>query len=109
MQSFMGRTLLGRVRHFITAIGSIHRDRAFLREFSGERAGGFLVLESKFLVGHGKVRWERLLFFFGLAAALAILSSCGSASTAVAPSITASCISTEGSGSDVTVLGTAQC
>ena len=41
---------------------------------------------------------------------MAFLSSCGSStSTAVTPSITASCISTSGSGSDVTVNGTAQC
>ncbi len=45
-----------------------------------------------------------VLFFFGLAAALAMLSSCGSSSTAVAPTITVSCTPT-----DVTVLGTSQC
>jgi hypothetical protein len=101
--------LPGRVRHFLAANGTIHRDRAFLRKFSVERAGGFLVVEPKFHIRRGKVRWERFLIVFGLAAALAILSSCGSASTAVTPSITASCISTQGSGSDVTVLGTAQC
>lgn len=59
--------------------------------------------------GRDKVRWERLLIFFGLTAALAILSSCGSSSTAVTPSITASCVANQGTGSDVTVLGTAQC
>ncbi len=68
------------------------------------RAGGFLVLEPNFHLGRGKVRWERLLFFFGLIAALAILSSCGAASTTVAPTITVSCNPT-----DVTVLGTSQC
>ncbi len=73
------------------------------------RAGGFLVLESNFHLGRHRVRWERVLFIFGLAAALAILSSCGSASTTVAPSITASCVPTQGTGADVTVLGTAQC
>jgi hypothetical protein len=62
------------------------------------------VLESNFHLGREKVRWERLLFFFGLAAALAILSSCGSNSTTAAPTITASCTPT-----DVTVLGTSQC
>lgn len=41
---------------------------------------------------------------------MAFLSSCGSStSTAVTASITASCVSTAGSGSDVTVNGTAQC
>jgi hypothetical protein len=60
-------------------------------------------------LGRDKVRWERLLFFFGLTAATAILSSCGASTTAVTPSITASCVATEGTGADVTVLGTAQC
>jgi hypothetical protein len=55
------------------------------------------------------VRWERLLALSGLIAAFTILSSCGSSSTAVTPSITASCVSTGGTGADVTVLGTAQC
>ena len=72
-------------------------------------AGGFLVLEPNFHWGRDKLRWDLLLFFFGLTASLAILSSCGSSTTAVTPSITASCVSTQGSGSDVTVLGTAQC
>jgi hypothetical protein len=67
------------------------------------------VLEPNFHWGRDKVRWERLLFCFVLTAALAILSSCGSASTAVTPSITATCVSTQGTGSNVTVLGTAQC
>ena len=74
------------------------------------RAGGFLVLESNFHLGRGRVRWESLVCFFALVAAPAILSSCGSsASTTVAPSITASCVPTQGTGADVTVLGTAQC
>lgn len=55
-------------------------------------------------MGREKVRWERFLFFFGLAAGLAILSSCGSNTTTTAPTITASCTPT-----DVTVLGTSQC
>lgn len=67
------------------------------------------MLEPNFHGGRRKVRWERVFFFVGVAAALAILSSCGSSSTAVSPTISASCISTEGSGSDVTVNGTAQC
>lgn len=71
--------------------------------------GGIRVLEPNLHGSRPKVRWERVLFFCGLAAALAILSSCGSSSTAVSASITASCISTQGSGSDVTVNGTAQC
>jgi hypothetical protein len=62
------------------------------------------VLESNFHLGREKVRWERLLFLFGLAAVLAILSSCGSSTTTTAPTITASCTPT-----DVTVLGTSQC
>ena len=74
------------------------------------RAGGFLVLEPNFHLGPGKVRWEGIFFFFALMALPAILSSCGSsASTAVTPSITASCVPTQGTGADVTVLGTAQC
>ena len=68
------------------------------------RAGGFLLLESNFHLGREKVRWERLLFIFGLATALAILSSCGSSTTTTAPTITATCTPT-----DVTVLGTSQC
>ncbi len=67
------------------------------------------MLESKFHLGRDRVRWESVLFLFGLAAALAILSSCGSTATTVAPSITASCVPTQGTGADVTVLGTAQC
>jgi hypothetical protein len=63
------------------------------------------VLERNFHLGCDKVRWERLLFFFALIAVPAILSSCGSsASTAVTPTITISCVP-----SDVTVLGTSQC
>jgi hypothetical protein len=61
------------------------------------------VLEPNFHLGRDKVRWERLLSFFGLTAVLAILSSCGSSST-TAPTITVSCTPT-----DVTVLGTSQC
>jgi hypothetical protein len=68
------------------------------------RAGGFLVFEPIFDLGREKLCWERLLYFFGLAAALAVLSSCGAASTAVTPTITVSCNPT-----DVTVLGTSQC
>lgn len=67
------------------------------------------MLEPNFHGGRRKVRLERVLFLVGLAAALAILSSCGSSSSAVTPTISASCITTEGSGSDVTVNGTAQC
>jgi len=85
------------------------RDRIFLRKIGVVRAGGFLVRESNLRLGRDRVRWERVLFLFGLTATAAILSSCGSSSTAVTPSITASCVSNQGSGSDVTVLGTAQC
>lgn len=67
------------------------------------RAGGFLVLERNFRLWRGKVRWERVLFCFGLTAAVVILSSCGSSSTTT-PSITVSCTPT-----DVVVLGTSQC
>jgi hypothetical protein len=68
------------------------------------------VFEPIFNLGREKLRWERPLFLlFGLTAALAVLSSCGSAATAVTPSITASCTPTQGTGADVTVLGTAQC
>jgi hypothetical protein len=62
------------------------------------------VSEPNFHLGREKVRWERFVFFFGLTAALAILSSCGSSTTTTAPTITATCTPT-----DVTVLGTAQC
>ena len=44
-----------------------------------------------------------------LAAALAFVSACGSSSTTVAPTITASCVPTTGTGADVSVDGTAQC
>jgi len=87
----------------------VTRGYIFFRKISVVRAGGFLVLEPNFHLGRAKVRWERLLLFFGLTAALAILSSCGSSSTTVPPSITASCISNQGTGGDVTVLSTAQC
>jgi hypothetical protein len=62
------------------------------------------VFEPNFHLGRGKVRWDRVLFFFGLTAALAFLGSCGSTSTAVTPTITVSCTPT-----DVTVLSTSQC
>lgn len=63
------------------------------------------MLEPNFHLGRGKVRWERVLFFFGLTAALAILSSCGkSSSTTVTPTITVSCTP-----SSVILLGTSQC
>jgi hypothetical protein len=70
-----------------------------------KRAGGFLVLDSNFRLGCGNVRWERVLFFFGLIATLGILSSCGSSTTtATTPTISMSCTP-----ADVTLLGTAQC
>jgi hypothetical protein len=63
------------------------------------------VLESNFQLGCGRaVRWERVLYFFGLIATLGILSSCGSSTTTTAPTITMSCTPT-----DVTLLGTSQC
>jgi len=62
------------------------------------------VSEPNFHLGREKVRWERFVFFFGLTAALAIVSSCGSSTTTTAPTITATCTPT-----DVTVLGTSQC
>lgn len=75
-----------------------------LGKISRKRAGGFLVLESNFHLGRGKVRWERLLLCFGLLAGVGILSSCGSTTTATTPTITVSCTPT-----DVTLLGTSQC
>jgi hypothetical protein len=66
--------------------------------------GDFQVLEPNFWAGRETVRWERILFFFGLAAVLAVLNSCGSASTAATPTISVFCTP-----SDVTVLGTSQC
>jgi hypothetical protein len=87
------------------------------REHAGRGSGGdahrvngrLLVGGAKNLLGRERVRYGRLLILFGLAAALAMLSSCGSSSTAVAPTITASCVPTVGTGADVTVNGTAQC
>lgn len=73
------------------------------------RAGGFLVLESNFRLERHNSGWNRLIFLFGLTATAAILSSCGSGATTVTPSITASCVAVQGTGSDVTVLGSAQC
>ena len=68
------------------------------------------MLEVNFRLGCDKVRWLRVFFFFGLASALAILSSCGKkTTTTTGPTITASCTSTQGTGANVTVLGTAQC
>jgi hypothetical protein len=79
-------------------------DRIFFRKISVVRAGGFLVFEPNFHLWREKLRWEGLLFYFGLIAALGVLSSCGSSPTTVAPTISASCVPT-----DVTVLGTSQC
>lgn len=62
------------------------------------------MFEQKFHLGRELVRWKGLLLLVGAAAAMAILSSCGAASTAVTPTITVSCDPT-----DVTVLGTSQC
>jgi hypothetical protein len=63
------------------------------------------VFEPNFRLGRGGLRWERHLFLFGLTAALAILSSCGSStSTTVTPTITISCTP-----SSVTLLATSQC
>ncbi len=67
-------------------------------------AGGFLVLESNFVVGRNIVRWKGLLLLIGAVAAMAILSSCGTSATTTTPTITVSCVPT-----DITVLGTAQC
>ena len=76
---------------------------------SGSGAGGVLVPEAKIGFGRGEARggwarWQRGLFFLGLTAALAILSSCGSSNSSVTPTITVSCTPT-----DVTVLSTSQC
>jgi len=68
------------------------------------RAGGFLVSELKLHLERIQSRCGYVLFSFGLAAALAFLSSCGSTTTAVSPTITVSCVP-----SDVTVLTTSQC
>jgi len=62
------------------------------------------VFEPNFRLERGSARWERVLFFFGMTAALAVLSACGSTSTAVTPTITVSCTP-----ADVTVLSTSQC
>ncbi len=62
------------------------------------------MFEPTFHLGRGRVRWERVLFFFGLTATLAILSSCGSSSTTATPTITMSCTP-----SDVQLLATSQC
>lgn len=71
--------------------------------------GDLLVGGAKIHLGRERVRWERFLIIFGLAVALASLSTCGSSSTTVGPTITASCVPTAGTGADVTVNGTAQC
>lgn len=71
--------------------------------------GDLLVGGAKIHLGRERVRWERFLILFGLAVALASLSACGSSSTTVAPTISASCVPTTGTGADVTVNGTAQC
>ena len=83
---------------------SLGRICIFLRKISVVRAGGFLVFEPNFHLGRGKVRWASVLFLFGLTAALAFLSACGSTTTTVGPTITVSCTP-----ADVTVLGTSQC
>jgi hypothetical protein len=63
------------------------------------------VFEPNFRLGRGGLSWERVLFYFGLTVALAVLSSCGSStSTTVTPTITISCTP-----SSVTLLGTSQC
>jgi hypothetical protein len=62
------------------------------------------VFEQNFRLGRGLFRWQRVFFFFALTSAVSILSSCGSASTVVAPTITMSC-----NPSDVTLQGTSQC
>ena len=62
------------------------------------------MFEPTFHLGRGKVRWKSLLFFFGLTATLAIVSSCGSSTTTAAPTITMSCTP-----ADVQLLGTSQC
>lgn len=68
------------------------------------------MLEENFHLGCHQVRWGRVLFYFGLFSALAILSSCGAKpATTTGPTITASCTPSQGTGADVTVLGTAQC
>jgi hypothetical protein len=62
------------------------------------------VFEPKFNLVRGKVRWESVLFFLGVAAVLAVLNSCGSSSSTATPTISVSCTP-----SDVTVLSTSQC
>ena len=68
------------------------------------RAGGFLVSELKLHLERMKSRWTNVLFLLGAAAGLALLSSCGAASTAVTPTMTVSCTPL-----DVTVLTTSTC
>ncbi len=62
------------------------------------------MLDPNLRLGRDHLRWERLVFFLGVMAALAILTSCGSSSTTAGPTITVSCVPI-----DVTVLGTSQC
>ena len=103
---------VGRVRALLACPDAGRRarrdegDRIFLRKISVVRAGGFLVLEPNFHLGRGKVRWERVLFFFGLTAALAILSSCGSAAQHDRGADDHGFMRPR---PDVTVLGTSQC
>jgi hypothetical protein len=90
---------------------SVQRERASREpRGDGHRAdGGLLVGGAKIHLGHERVRWEGLLILLALGAALAFLSACGSGSTTVAPTITASCVPITGTGADVSVNGTAQC
>src|SRR5579862_8881711 len=94
----------GRGFGFCPEFRSTGRIGIFLKKISVVWAGGFLVFEPNFHLGRARVRWAGLLSIFGLAAALVVLTSCGSASTTVSPTITVSCVPT-----DVTVLGTSQC
>jgi hypothetical protein len=63
------------------------------------------VSEQKLVLGRVKARGAHALIFFGLAALVVFLGSCGAkTSTTTAPTITVSCLPVQ-----VTVLGTSQC
>jgi len=77
----------------------------FLQSSPGRGAGGFLVFERKLGRERVKSHGKQAILFFGLAAALFLVTSCGSkTSSTTTPTITVSCVPT-----DVTVLTTSQC
>ena len=70
---------------------------------SSSRAGGLLVFHSKIEFHLRKIRRPHFLLFFALLPALAVLNSCGKATTAAVPAITVTA-----SASTVNVNGTVQ-